>query len=158
MVYKMDNEQLEILKILKENHLRELNNHNTTGMDNYNLLKENSVEIFWGALIRFALLYMLYIALYIISITLCFIINYNMLFAIVYFVLFLVLTQIIETTATFASISSTLAQLTLTHQLDQIIYMDTNFSVWHYIVGSTVSYSVASMVLGSIILNRKDIR
>ena len=40
----MDNEQLEILKILKENHLRELNNHNTTGMDNYNLLKENSIS------------------------------------------------------------------------------------------------------------------
>ena len=121
----------------------------------YNLL---NITAFWEALIRFALLYMVYIAIFSIALTLCYIINYNMLFAIIYFILFLVLSEIITTTSMYSKTIHDITNLFLTQQLDNIILSAHNVYLWPYVVGTTTGYTALTLILGALIINRKDIK
>ena len=125
-----------------------------TGIWFYHLF---TIRAVWEALIRFSLVYLVYIALFAISLTLCYVINYNMLFAIVYFVLFRVLAEIFSTTSN-SQVIQIIANYTLTNQLEGIILGDHKMYLWPYVLGTSVGYTAFTLILGAIIINRKDIK
>ena len=117
-----------------------------------------TIDAFWFALARFALAAMLYLALFTISLTLCYILNSNTLFAIVYFIIFLVCSEIISTIAAINSNLAYLQKLTITYQLASLQYADNSFPMWPYIIGITPTYTIITAIIGSVIVNRKDIK
>lgn len=117
------------------------------------------ISILWNSLLRYVLCMLIFISLYVISITLYYLLSNQLFYTMLYFILMLVITELIEVSTSYNDISFTLSKILLTHHLNTLIYSaQLTTSDYLMIVLSAIGYCVTIIPLGAVILSRKDIK